>query len=762
MNAPRPKRARRSQPVPNAATPPAIEQLAQQIQHAPVSKEELERAKRARARTVGLVSGLEPFAQQLSGNSTLKVAVRGDIPSSMTDGQTIWVKPDIALGDHIEHQRRVCGVRDPKTESQLCPACRMMDDTSGKFHHELAHIVEGSFGVLSDEQKAEVLTNAIAEGGTKAGTRAAKLLELIERQGKGVGFMQAAGLVSPWLPMLVNALEDARVNKGMAKQLPGLMRIFRARVRETMAHGHFDEHGGTIFWSEQDPDMQAFIGAYLVCAGYEDLLVYLDPAVQEALRAKSFRRAVFKLEHAKSAASVYGGAYGVLEALREEGFCKKPDDPEDDEEEGPGEDEEESTTITVGIMGGDAGGGGKGDEPGDEDQPKPDIIIDLGGDADEDETDEDETDEDEPGDTGSSGPDMDLLARLMAMLKGHNDDNRTFSETDEKDDQAMAQAEAQFDKFDDLSPNIFSLHVHEWGKPVVTPSGVDRSAELGWNKTVREYQDSTERLYPLPGEALLAKSVQHARLVFAENRAVHSVAGFRAGFVDSRRLALVATGEQRVFMRRATPDTRDYEALIGLDISGSTSGRRNVLIKRMAYGMSELFHRVGVNFSLYAHTAWHSDIKAHMSYGHRTVKGVPLPGQSQYSMTEDVDIYEIKRSDMPWNVTAKEALDALCAAANNLDGHTLEFYRKQIEGSRAAVKLLFYVTDGAMPASNYDEERAILMREIKICRELGIHLIGIGIETDSPKEYGLDTIEVQGAEDLPMVIREVEKRLVIR
>jgi hypothetical protein len=40
--------------------------------------------------------------------------------------------------------------------------------------------------------------------------------------------------------------------------------------------------------------------------------------------------------------------------------------------------------------------------------------------------------------------------------------------------------------------------------------------------------------------------------------------------------------------------------------------------------------------------------------------------------------------------------------------------------------------------------------------------VGVGINTDSPKEHGLDTIRVNSIHDVPMFVKELGKRLTIK
>ena len=132
-----------------------------------------------------------------------------------------------------------------------------------------------------------------------------------------------------------------------------------------------------------------------------------------------------------------------------------------------------------------------------------------------------------------------------------------------------------------------------------------------------------------------------------------------------------------------------------------------------------------------------------------------VPGVSGISL----EMYEIKSKREPWTDKTRNALANIGSVSQNLDGHTIEFYRKIADRSKATDVVIMYYTDGKMPAANHDEELAILQREIKTCKRKGYHLMGVGIRTDSPVRHGLDTVQVDTDDDLIKVVQHLEKRL---
>ena len=126
----------------------------------------------------------------------------------------------------------------------------------------------------------------------------------------------------------------------------------------------------------------------------------------------------------------------------------------------------------------------------------------------------------------------------------------------------------------------------------------------------------------------------------------------------------------------------------------------------------------------------------------------------------DLDIYVIKDADDQWTDKTRDRLRSIYSSAANLDGHTLEFYRKVLDRRRETDRIIMYYTDGAMPAENYAEELAILQDELKTCERKGYLLLAVGVENSEPEQYGMDTVRLDTIEDVPNVVKHLESRLV--
>lgn len=240
-------------------------------------------------------------------------------------------------------------------------------------------------------------------------------------------------------------------------------------------------------------------------------------------------------------------------------------------------------------------------------------------------------------------------------------------------------------------------------------------------------------------ESVLGKAVSRARIAFGVNhRAEHhrnQKAGRIAPAVLGKRAPL---GDKRLFAKKVMPDKRSYAVVIGYDVSMSTHGTNARLINESVQALAEVCSRIGIDFSIYCHST---------------------EGDGWSSENMEVSITTVKGWKDRWDTKTKKLMASIGPVSGNLDGHTMQFYRKQLDVVQATDKILIYFTDGAMPASNYDEELEVLQEEIEVCKKRRYTLLGVGIRTNSPEEHGLETVEVDGARDVGKVVDLLQKKI---
>lgn len=238
-------------------------------------------------------------------------------------------------------------------------------------------------------------------------------------------------------------------------------------------------------------------------------------------------------------------------------------------------------------------------------------------------------------------------------------------------------------------------------------------------------------------EKYLTPALTAARIAFGVNARVEHHRNQKAGKVSGKMLARrVPFGDERMFAKRTVPDKRSYHVVIGFDASGSSAGETIEEEKKAVLAMATVCHRLGITFEVWAHTTEYSD-----------------------EASDCPALYAIKTDSERWGPNQINRLRLMKASGANLDGHTLQFYRKRVERSRSTNKIVMYYTDGAMPASNYTEELDVLKSEIAYCNKNNIALMAVGMDTDSPVEHGFDTAVVSSYGDYRKVVEHLGKKL---
>lgn len=297
---------------------------------------------------------------------------------------------------------------------------------------------------------------------------------------------------------------------------------------------------------------------------------------------------------------------------------------------------------------------------------------------------------------------------------------------------ALERAVKQSAAFDTQSHNLGGLKVFDY--PM---------------RSVR-WADTSPRFSPddfKASEGIMGPAVMRARLVFEDNVRSRKERNLKSGRVDAKVLGKRAPfGDERIMSKKRRPGKKSRFYAIGVDISGSTSWyERNARIKRAVMAQAELLHRVGVTFAIYGMT------------GGQHVEDLR---KREWGVQDDIWVMKVKGPEDPWNVTTQQKLADLDPVAENYDGHNIEFLRKICDTRSETDRGIIYYTDGEMPAANADEELVVLNDELRICRMRKYGLLAVGINTDSPRQYGLDTVQVDSDADITKVVEQLGRHLI--
>jgi len=293
-----------------------------------LTDEAINQAKIALANFRAMQPTLTAYARLLTGNPRARV-VADKTSNGSTDGTIIFYRPPISLGKLIAHQSYLCDRRN-ELGLMTCEACAQREEVLVTIYHEIAHIWFKSFPDITDADKATAIREAINELGTKY---ADKIKARIAMHGSKVNFMVLAGVVSSFLPILLNCLEDARVNRMLFKALPGVEMMFDADTACIFDLGvegaQEDGTWGKSQWRDAPLNHQATIGVFCMASGY-NFESWLNPFVVKDLNDEQLKDLVDQVIAAGTAREIFQLSFPILARLRELGYCRSSADPDDD------------------------------------------------------------------------------------------------------------------------------------------------------------------------------------------------------------------------------------------------------------------------------------------------------------------------------------------------------------------------------------------------------------------------------------------------
>lgn len=244
---------------------------------------------------------------------------------------------------------------------------------------------------------------------------------------------------------------------------------------------------------------------------------------------------------------------------------------------------------------------------------------------------------------------------------------------------------------------------------------------------------------------VLAPALNHLRVVFTDNKRGAKQRHLLKGRVDPKVLGKrVPVEDYRIFQHKSQPGVKDYFVTIGVDLSGSTGGgfrggmnaygdrtaSKLYAMKAAAGAKAEMLQRLGIKFAFYGHSA-----------------------------DDGIEMCEVKSPKEPWSDVTRDRLASVSCYGYNLDGHSLEFYRKVTERQQATNRVILYYTDGLI--NNIGEEWDIFSENVEICRRHNITVCGVEVGTDSglTETLGLPTVRIDGLQDVNKVVTFLEMYL---
>lgn len=735
----------------------------------------------------------KPLLRAVTGNDKLEVEPHAS--GAFTDNKTVWIPIPLALGDEtLEHDKSLCGQRDAVTLKMLCPMCAVEDATDGLVFHESAHITERSFDKMTRGKLVKLIDDVFGQELSKLSADMQRKLRDRIRSCSG-DVMEAAHILDTWLPFALNCVEDVYVNRRLFQYREGTEVPLRVQTREIFENGMELASGEVKNWKDNDPTAQAIMSAYLIGHDLAELGVHLnvdltdDPTLIDLMGSIPSNCEVGDRLHLAMELVVYLRTLGYCPPRKDDIVLPQPPQPKQqtppppsggESEPQPGQGESGESEPTEGDDGDDGEGDGNDSEGDDADDEQDGEGSGSGDDDDSEEGDDDgasgsgdddEGDEDGDGASGDDGGDDSeagdgVEKGVESNSKGGDNDSGKSAEGDDTDADASDSSDNEGDNDSDIEEQARrakELLTYVMGHDDKGPQhGNSSSDEMVLERVLKQegfshpsdaleggYKKVTNREYIKQRQGarsvetkvprnMLTPSLARLRVVFASNRKTGIERSLRNGSrIDTMHLYRAGTDDPRFFGRRNVPKSRDWFVCVGLDFSGSTMHNGAEYATRMAgHAIGELLYELGIRFAMYAHSSAYTD------HG------------------DALQHIEIKSPDDNWK--AHEVQDALWLQRGggiNLDGHSLEQYRKVLESQRATDKLMLYFTDGEMPNANFSEEIVLLKENIELLKRQRVHLLGVGYRTDSPKRHGLETIQYNKPDDIASIVKGLETHL---
>jgi cobalamin biosynthesis protein CobT len=207
------------------------------------------------------------------------------------------------------------------------------------------------------------------------------------------------------------------------------------------------------------------------------------------------------------------------------------------------------------------------------------------------------------------------------------------------------------------------------------------------------------------------------------------------GNLDQRRLHVLGMGTTTdVFMKRTVKPELDTAISLLVDASGSMTGTKIALAAQVAYLLSSTLETINIPNEVLSFTDGSSR------------KAYPV-GYDRYAPLE----HFIHKSFSSRLKHCTEAMNRIgCAMRNNTDGESVLWAAARLAIRKEKRRILFVLSDG-IPSNGHTEESKLhghLKEMVQMVSKHGIECIGIGIQTNSVKEFYPHNVVVNNIDDL--------------
>ncbi|EGT88684.1 porphyrin biosynthetic protein [Acinetobacter baumannii ABNIH22] len=586
------------------------------------------------------------------------------------------------------------------------------------------------------------------------------------------------------LKSLANILEDARIEKCMAEKFRGsgsnldhtahffLEEMITPKFKEVMAHPDVDET--KIMGILATPYLRSLSGQSTFEIYMRDK-IHLLPNIHAAI--KHLAPQLQSMQSSQDAVRLAKEIYKALKSPEDE---KQPPQDQQQEEEcdqqGNGQSNEDEDEQPGGSGGGNSdedegsdADGQQGAGEGDDGDSEEDGAGESSGDADE---------QDEQGDGGKGGQSEDEDGGNESDGKSERHQNKSDksngkgdsnegNESSDSENQTSEKkkelrklnldAKAILQEIDKESANdfdaSFAVQLSNEAKDFACTApylvytnryDVIETLKIGRNYKSSFMDDLDRATNKITGT--IQKDLE--RLMVARSARTWEN-GLRQGKINQASLSRLAVRDDRIFRRKQENRSKDVAVTLLIDCSGSMKGERINTASQASYAMSSVLDRLNINHEVIGFTTKNGDPHAKESFTHngKTIR---------YTRTEGLYMPVIKGFNERLTLENRHRfawLPHVRFLNTNVDGECLQIAAQRLSAQKEARKIIMVLSDGnpngSGPTPTLNKHLKTTVQEIS---RSGFEVIGIGINTQSVKEFYPKNVVLRSVADLPNTV----------
>lgn len=253
-----------------------------------------------------------------------------------------------------------------------------------------------------------------------------------------------------------------------------------------------------------------------------------------------------------------------------------------------------------------------------------------------------------------------------------------------------------------------------------------------------------------------------------EKRRRHYVGGHKSGKLNSKALASVKTGNDRIFKRKTSIREKNAAVSLLIDHSGSMSGQKVKMATQSAYAFALALHQLKIPFEIYGFTTLRSrQASDHFDEFKRTHdKDI----SNRVIATDSYECFKaFKTFDQVFNVVSKEALTYQSTGGGRLieneDSKHVKKALERLQRREEPIKALFVFSDGspAFPTRSPMANSYSTLKELghKSKELYGVDIYSIGIQDDNVSKFYKNYKVISKIADLPSSLFEFLKKVIV-